>query len=92
MPFDPEHDQARRIGEGDWGPLKPTGLAKICPRCGRMGWVFAHQRDSGGFVIVWEGPPRGGGSRPANMDEVGESAGLLFDPTMGCGYDGASDR
>lgn len=66
---------------------QPTGLEKVCPRCGRRGEVIVRGGPSDrhhAWLIAWRNPARSGGRAP-DADAV--SLNDLFSPTMGCGYD-----
>lgn len=69
--------------------LSKTGLAKVCPRCGRTGevWFNTEHQD---FEINW--PPRlnakVGTHRPDRArKDVGVPASELLDSNIGCGFD-----
>lgn len=64
-------------------PPVETGLLKQCPRCKRLGTVYVVEDD---FMIVWDGPPRGGHGYELDADTT-LSLGDLINPINGCGYD-----
>jgi hypothetical protein len=66
--------------EKHFGPLAGTGLAKLCSRCERVGWVF--ERIGHGFIVVWEGA----GHRPDRPDMSQLTDHDLVSPDFGCLY------
>lgn len=71
----------------------PTGLKKVCPRCGREGTVFIDDAPvvvngvpEPSFAIEWDGSPRGGMRQ--DRDRCLRLV-ALFDTNFGCGYDKA---
>ena len=72
------------------GATSPIGLIKICPRCGRRGWVSVEGRDPMSFEIRWEArtTARHGEHRPDEpRRDTGISVEDLVRMTFGCGYD-----
>ncbi|HTP51825.1 MAG TPA: hypothetical protein VMK42_14115 [Anaeromyxobacteraceae bacterium] len=66
--------------EKHFGQVSSTGLAKLCDRCNRIGWVYQHA--GGEFVVVWDGP----GHRPDRPDMSRVAERELFSPDSGCHY------
>lgn len=63
--------------------LAETGLSKRCPRCARVGTIY---RTGDVFMILWDGPARGGSRHGVDVDTTLSFINLI-DPVVGCGYD-----
>lgn len=63
-----------------------TGLHKRCPRCKRLGEVFADTKYQN-FVITWEGPSQSTITKAKHDIDIALGPSDLLDPEMGCGYD-----
>lgn len=66
------------------GQLVSVHLVKECPRCRRLGDIYADE--DGFFAIVWRGPARGGNIGGHDIDRT-LSLSQITAPTFGCGYD-----
>jgi len=81
---DRDRTQRKRLALGEaekhFGPVTGTGLAKLCGRCERIGWVF--ERIDRGYIVVWEGQ----GHRPDRPDMSPLTDRDLVNPDFGCLY------
>lgn len=93
MKRNPTAAEARQVFEQRYASdranlhVNDTGLKKVCPRCGRAGWVFLFSYGADierRAAIVWEGAARGG-AKPADIDTCRPEE--MFRPTFGCGLD-----